>query len=188
VTRIAKLESMATRTLLTIDDFERLPDEVAKNKELVDGELVDVSGNTPRHNLLRDYLLTAIRRWVQEKHLGTVISEQEYQFLDNAHGPDVSFFGPSKKALLDLDKRVQRFVPDLAIEIPSPNDTYFSILRKKDRYLSAGTLEVWLISPEAREIAVYTQAAVRLYRSSDIISTDLLPGWTLSLDELFREL
>jgi len=161
---------MATRTLLTIDDFERLPDNVVKNKELVDGELVDVSGNTPRHNLLRDRLLNIMLSWVQEKHLGTVISEQEYDFDDNAHGPDVSFFGLSKKALLNLNKRVQTFVPDLAIEIPSRHDTYDSIVRKKDRYLSAGTLEVWLISLEQREIEVYTQDAIRFYRGSKEIS------------------
>ena len=47
---------MATSTLLTIDDFERLPAEMAENHELVDGELVDVSGNNPEHNWLRDYL------------------------------------------------------------------------------------------------------------------------------------
>jgi len=49
-----KLVAMATSTLLTIDDFERLPGEVAENHELVEGALVDVSGNTPRHNKLRD--------------------------------------------------------------------------------------------------------------------------------------
>jgi hypothetical protein len=38
---------------LTIEDFERLPDALALNHELVDGELVDVSGNTPIHNRLR---------------------------------------------------------------------------------------------------------------------------------------
>jgi len=38
---------MASFTRLTIDDFERLPQEQVKNQELVDGELVDVSGNTP---------------------------------------------------------------------------------------------------------------------------------------------
>ena len=31
---------------LTIDDFEQLPDELVLNHELVDGKLVDVSGNT----------------------------------------------------------------------------------------------------------------------------------------------
>ena len=42
--------------MLTIEDFEQLPSEAAKNRELVGGELVDVSGNTPRHNQLRDWM------------------------------------------------------------------------------------------------------------------------------------
>ena len=47
---------MAPATGLTIDDFEQLPEALAHNHELVDGELVDVSGNTPQHNELRDSL------------------------------------------------------------------------------------------------------------------------------------
>ena len=76
---------MATSTLLTIDDFERLPAEMAENHELVNGELVDVSGNTPRHNLLRDYLVRILWPSVEKNKLGTIISEQEYDFLGNAH-------------------------------------------------------------------------------------------------------
>ena len=47
---------MASTTKLTIDDYEALPDELAVGHELVDGELVDVSGNTPKHNAIRDLL------------------------------------------------------------------------------------------------------------------------------------
>jgi hypothetical protein len=38
---------LATTTSLTIDDFERLPAEAVRHRELVDAELVDVSGNNP---------------------------------------------------------------------------------------------------------------------------------------------
>ena len=34
---------MATSTLLTIDDFERLPAEMRENHEMVNGELVAVA-------------------------------------------------------------------------------------------------------------------------------------------------
>ena len=78
---------------LTIDDFERLPDELAYYHELVDGELVDVSGNTPNHNGLRDLLIALLLFYVKERKLGRVLSEQEYQFEKNAHGPDVTFLG-----------------------------------------------------------------------------------------------
>jgi Uma2 family endonuclease len=179
---------VATTTSLTIDDFERLPADAVKHRELVDGELIDVSGNTPRHNLVRDYLLTLLRAWIALGNSGMVISEQEYDFQGNAHGPDVTYFGPDKQALLNLDNRVQRFVPDLAVEIASANDTYDSLVRKKNRYRQAGTAEVWLISAENREISVYAPAGDRILHSGDKLSSDLLPGFAVTLDELFRSL
>jgi len=176
---------MATSTLLTIDDFERLPSEIAENHELVNGELVDVSGNDPEHNWLRDSLGDLMRAAVKSSKMGKVITEQEYDFLGNAHGPDVSFFSTDKQHLVDLHKRVQRFVPDLAIEIASPSDTYGGLLRKKDRYLASGTREVWLISPETREVAIYPHG--RILRGSDELSTPMIPGLSITVDRLFDE-
>ena len=178
----------ATTSLLTIEDFERLPDDVAENHELVDGELVDVSGNNPRHNWLRDYIIATMLPWVAERSLGRVISEQEYDFEGNAHGPDVSFFSPAKALLVDLEKRVQRFVPDLAIEIASNSDTYEGLIRKKDRYLRAGVSEVWLISPGIREVAIHTPGGIRALRGEDAITTPLLPGFSITVERLFQGL
>ena len=52
---------MAVATGLTIEDFEKLPDDLAHYHELVDGELIDVSGNTGEHNELRDLLAERLR-------------------------------------------------------------------------------------------------------------------------------
>jgi Uma2 family endonuclease len=179
---------MATSTLLTIDDFELLPAEAAENHELVQGELVDVSGNTPRHNQLRDRLIALLLPWMKERGLGTAIAEQEFDFLGNAHGPDVSVLGPAKAALLDLDRRVQRFVPDLAIEIASPSDTYEGLLAKKERYLKSGTAEVWLFSPPIRELAIYGARQALILRGADAITTDLMPGFSITVEELLKGL
>ena len=142
-----KWSIVATTTGLTIDDFERLPQDAVKHRELVDGELVDVSGNNPFHNMLRDRLIALFLHWIATSGTGMAIAEQEYDFLSNAHGPDITWFGAEKLPLLDYSKRVQRFVPDLAIEIASANNSYDELIRKKNRYRSAGTAEVWLISP-----------------------------------------
>jgi Uma2 family endonuclease len=179
---------VATTTSLTIDDFERLPADAVRYRELVDGELIDVSGNTPLHNILRDRLLARLMAWVEAQAAGLVIAEQEYDFLGNAHGPDVSFFGPDKQTLLDLHKRVQRFVPDLAIEVASASDTYDSLLRKKERYRRAGTTEVWLISAENAEIAIYGPDHDRILHGGHTLTSELLPGFALAVDELFRGL
>ena len=179
---------MAATTSLTIDDFERLPADAVQQRELVDGELIDVSGNTPRHNKIRDRLLSRLMAWAEAQAAGEVISEQEYDFLGNAHGPDVSFFGPEKQVLLDLDKRVQRFVPDLAIEVASASDTYDSLLRKKERYRRAGTTEVWLISAENAEIAIYGPDRDRILRAGQTVSSEVLPGFAIAVNDLLRGL
>src|SRR5215468_8037002 len=101
---------MATTTGLTIDDFERLPADAVRHRELVNGELVDVSGNTASHNKIRDRLIAHLLWWLNQSHDGEAVAEQEYDFLGNAHGPDVSYSRAGK--VLDNTKRVQRFVPD----------------------------------------------------------------------------
>jgi len=97
---------VASSTGITIEEFERLPDALAKNRELVNGELVDVSGNTPSHNRLRDWLVALLIPVVEPAH-GIIISEQEFDFSGNAHGPDVALILPAKIHLLIAERRVQ---------------------------------------------------------------------------------
>jgi Uma2 family endonuclease len=177
---------MATATHLTIDDFERLPQEQARNHELVDGELIPMSGNTGRHILIQDLLIVLLHPIVREQRLGRVLSQMEYDFNGNAHAPDVSFFGPAKKALFDLDRRVQRFVPDLAIEIASENDPLSSLVRKKERYRNCGTEEVWIVSREDRRVLVYSARGDRIFGADDELSSHLLPGFRLPVGRLFE--
>ena len=176
---------MATGTLLTIDDFERLPAEMAENHELVDGELVEAPLNTLEHNDIRDRLIELLRPIVRFSHAGKAYAELGYDFLGNAHAPDVSFFGIEKLPLVDRQRRVQRFVPDLAIEIVSESETLVSLMKKKERYLQAGTMEVWLIFSATHEVLVYP--ANRILRGSDQLSTNLIPGFSITVDELLSE-
>lgn len=179
---------MATKTSLTIDDFERLPAETVRNRELVDGELIDVSGNTAIHNKVRDRLIARLLWWLSQNHIGEAIAEQEYDFLGNAHGPDVSYYGADKLSLVDNQRRVQRFVPDLAVEIVSTNDTYDNMIHKKDRYRRAGTSEVWLVSTRMSEITIYSASGLRVVEAGDTLTSELLPGFALAVDDLFRGL
>lgn len=177
----------STTTRLTIEDFERLPDKEARGHELVDGELVDVSGNNPEHNLLRDFLVLLMLPIVRTQKLGMLIAEQEYDFDGDAHGPDVSFFGTAKAALLNRRKRVQRFVPDFAVEIVSPNNTFESLIRKKDRYRRCGTREVWLVSPEDRSVYIYSDDRKVILSGNDELSTPLIPGFSITVENLFSQ-
>lgn len=178
---------MATATIgLTIDDFEKLSDEEAHYKELVNGELIDVSGNNPQHNFLRDELGWLMKAWVKERDLGMVLTEQEYDFGGNAHGPDVTFFRKRKLPLIHWKRRVQRFVPDLAIEIASPNDTYSSLMQKVHHYRDCGVGEVWLFTYDPPQAEVFSAQRNVIYFENDLFDPAPLGGFSVPLRELFE--
>jgi len=170
---------------LTIDDFERLPDALAVNHELVDGKLVDVSGNKPYHNWLRDLLVELLAPEVRKNKLGKITSEQEFDFDGNAHGPDVTLVLASKVHLFDPELRVQRFVPDLAIEIVSKRDTFDKLIGKAKRYRRCGTQEVWVLDPKNRVAFVLSQERQAILEDDGRLETKLIPGFSIRLGELF---
>jgi Uma2 family endonuclease len=176
---------MSIVTGLTIEDFEQLPDALAHNHELVDGELVDVSGNTGGHNSLRDALVELARPYVREHKLGRIVSEQEFEFDRNAHGPDVSFLGPAKAELFDGERRVQLFVPDIAIEIASKNDRFESLFAKAYRYRECGTKEVYIFSIATRQVFVCSQHPVTVLCESQDFRPEQIPGFSIRISDLF---
>lgn len=173
---------------LTIDDFEKLPDELAHNHELVNGELVDVSGNTGKHNALRDLLTAMLLFHVKEHKPGRVVSEQEYQFGGNAHGPDITFLGPDKAKSFDYDLRVQRFVPDLAIEIVSENDPFVKLVKKVNRYRQCGTQEAWILDIESRRAFLFSETGDANLDENGIFQSSLIPGFSIRLGDLFDQI
>jgi Uma2 family endonuclease len=173
---------------LTIDDFEKLPLEQAYYHELVDGKLVDVSGNTFDHNYLRDLLGRLLSAHVMERKLGRVVTEQEYEFGNNAHGPDVTFFGPEKVKRLNKRQRVQRFVPDLAIEIVSANDTFKKLVEKVDRYRKYGTQEAWILDIDSRRALVFSENGDANLDENGSFQSSLIPGFSIRLGDLFDQI
>src|SRR5579862_9225183 len=86
---------MATKTVLTVEDFVRLPESVGAEDmryELVEGELVTMSPGMLPHNLIRDKLLFVLMSFFQDRKLGTVVSEQAFQLSPRTvRVPDIAF-------------------------------------------------------------------------------------------------
>lgn len=179
---------MAIATGLTIEDYEALPDALARGHELVKGELVDVSGNIGEHNQLRDLIQRILAEHLEQYKLGGLaISEQEYRFDEQTtRAPDVSYFSEAKKHLYNRNRRVQLFVPDLAVEIASPHDRLGLIKDKIDLYLNAGVSEAWLFWPSMRTalfcVAGRDPEPVQEFRPLSV------PGLAIRIAELFDRL
>jgi len=174
---------MATAAALTIEDFEKLPDALALNHELVDGKLVDVSGNVPKHNWLRELLVRLLQPLARQAG-GVIFAEQEYDFGGNAHGPDISLVGAAQLNLINWDRRVQLFVPDMAIEIVSRNDTFESLMKKAVRYRRCGTKEVWLFSIGLRQAMHLSEQRQVLLGEEELFAPEQIPGFSMRIGEL----
>lgn len=78
-------------------------------------------------------------------------------------------------------------MPDVAVEIKSPDDTY-TAMRAKAAYLERGCRMVLLVYPEKRIVEVYQpDADIQILQIDDVIDGGaVLPGFRLPLRELFK--
>jgi len=78
-------------------------------------------------------------------------------------------------------------MPDLAVEIKSPDDTYTELRLKAAYYLANGSETVWLGYPEKRMVEVSRKGSdVEILLESDTIDGgDLLPGFSLPVRDIF---
>jgi Uma2 family endonuclease len=82
---------------------------------------------------------------------------------------------------------VQRFVPDLAIEIVSENDKFRFLTKKADRYRKCGTKEVWVLDPDSRKTFVESEDRQVILDDDQIFKSKLIPGFSIRLSDLFDQ-
>jgi Uma2 family endonuclease len=62
-------------------------------------------------------------------------------------------------------------------------------LREKcRRYLAEGSTAAWLVDPKARTIEVFEGSGTRTLRTEETLTCEAMPGFELSLRELFAVL
>ena len=97
----------------------------------------------------------------------------------------MAFIGATKLHLFDRKRRVQLFVPDLAIEIVSENDEFNSLMGKAARYRKCGTKEVWVLSPETRQAFVQSEERQVILSDDQMFESRLIPDFAIGLAELY---
>jgi Uma2 family endonuclease len=173
---------------MTIEEFEKLPDELAINHEFVDGKLIDLGGNIGDHHRLRDIIVALTCFHVEREKLGIMISEQDFDFNGDVLGPDVSFIGIDKLHLCRGNLRVQPFVPDMAIEIASEPGMLEAALKKAQRYRECGVKEVWIFSIEMRAAYLFSDRQRTILGADSEFRSDLVPGFSIRIGDLLDRL
>lgn len=176
--------------LKTIEDFETfLQEHPDRLYELINGEIVE-KVPTEEHSLIAGNIFAELRSFVKKYDLGRVAFEVRRQIPDDEHNarlPDVEF--TSKNRLLPIVREgAVPQMPDLAVEIKSPSDTYIGLREKAIYYLKNGSSLVWLVYPEKQQIEIHTDNAVHTLNMDDNLDGgDVLPNFELAVSDVFAE-
>jgi Uma2 family endonuclease len=176
---------MATHTLMTTAQFDALPVEEGRRWELLDGELIEMSSATLRHNLMQMRLGAAMHNWLVANDRGAVAPTTEFAFGANRFQPDLAVLLKAKSTLAEQERVPVLIIPDIAVEIVSPSEAAETLERKVTIYIETGVAEVWVIHTKRQYMYIHTADSVRRLRNAEALSTPLLPGWSLPLAELF---
>lgn len=178
------------RSLLTAEELLCLPDNGLR-QELVEGELYEMPPAGAEHGNVAMIIAFFIASYVRTNQLGRAFVAETGFILgrgpDTVRAPDASFVSKDRLPIDALPRGYLELAPDLAVEVTSPSDSAREVQEKTDSWLASGTLEVWVVSPRQRTVTVHRigQPPTVIDEHSTLTSGDLLPGFTLSVAELF---
>jgi len=107
--------------------------------------------------------------------------------------PDLLYLTGSRLTLYrnevpDWAAKPLMLVPDLVVEIVSPDDTYTYISEKLDQYLADRVKYIWLIDQKREIVVVYEPDKVpnRLHSDDKLTGGDVIPGFEVTVRTLFE--
>src|SRR2546425_11852292 len=173
----------------TPEDLLTMPD--GHHFDLVDGHLVE------RH-------MGAESSWIAQqvnRHLGNYVAASQgglvlgpdcgYQIFpddpNRVRFPDGSFIRSGRLPNDALPRGHIRVVPELVLEVVSPNDLAWEVDLKVSEYLQAGVPLVWVFYPDTRTVSVYLAGgkAARLGVDAILSDVEVLPGFTCLVADVF---
>jgi len=177
-----------TKLLISAEEFLRLSDDGHKY-ELVNGELRMCPAGL-RHEWIGALILGILLAFVRPRRLGYVLGSSVGYKLPSGdvRSPDVSFVAMDKLPDGKIPVGFGEFMPDLAVEVLSPNDKIQDIATKIGEYLAHGVRLLWIVDPDAETVTVYRSLSdVQVFHREDTLTGEaVLPGFTCQVREFFE--
>ena len=176
--------------LVTADELFRMPDDGVR-RELVAGEVREMSPAGSRHGRIGAEILSRLATYVREQGLGEVYNADTGFLLatdpDTVRAPDVGFVSRERADRVGDIEGFWPGAPDLAIEVISPTDSFSDVDEKVSEYLAAGCRMVVVVNPRRRAATVYrSRSDIVLLTENDVLDGgEVVPGWSLALREVF---
>jgi Uma2 family endonuclease len=170
--------------------------------ELIDGERIDWMPNVATPNWIMRFIYNFLWAYGDKTTLGEAFFEMTYilpdtytsNWVTDSLTPDVMFIKATR--LTEYRQNTPNWgsmpyaiIPDLVVEVISPNDRYEVVSAKIDRYQTDGVALIWIVNPKTRTIKIYTpdrtQIAV-LSAEDTLTGGDILPDFALPVADMFN--
>lgn len=169
--------------------------EYEEHYEILDGQRVDLPPMSAYATIVSSRLFLKLGGFAATMNLAEVVSETLFRLplkQNRNRRPDVAVVTYErwpKDRPIPVTDNAWDVVPDLAVEVLSPDDLAEEIMQRLREYFQAGVRLVWVVYPQARLVYVY-ESLTQLYGRTNTDELDggsVLPGLRLPVADLFPE-
>ncbi|RBQ02855.1 Uma2 family endonuclease [Pedobacter miscanthi] len=168
--------------------------------ELIAGRIFKMSPSPSRvHQEVAGSIFLNLGNFLKDKHCKVYSAPFDVRFPKESKAdkdvytvlqPDICVVCDKSK----LDARGCIGAPDLVVEVLSPGNTRMELLNKYRVYEEFGVKEYWVVSQSDKNILIYTSneegkfQPSKIFTLSEKITSSVLPGFELELDEVFDDM
>lgn len=158
--------------------------------ELVRGEIIELSPPGPEHGCVCLNAGMLLQLFGRRTGHGYAMSNDADVSIshDTVRGGDVCYYSEARWPRAQIGPRPAPVPPDLVVEVYSPSDRPARMLEKVGDYLKAGTLMVWVLHPQPRNLTIYRQddpTPIVLIETEFVANLPELPGFHCQVAEFF---
>jgi Uma2 family endonuclease len=153
-----------TGTRVTYEQWLKMP-RTTQPHEVIDGEITMSPAPSSMHQWMLSELLDALRSHVRGAALGIVLPSPIDLIISKSpilrtRQPNILFLNGERTGVRgpkDLEDMPSiEVVPDLVVELLSPNEYRRTLAGKLEDYATLGVQEAWLVSHESETVEVLT--------------------------------
>lgn len=179
------------QTPLTLEQFLALPEQEPA-LEFESGRAIPKVAPQSYHSIVQAFLVERINRLAVPGKLAFAFPELRTTYGQRSYVPDIAIYRWDRVPKDDRGRPLQQFtvVPDVAIEIASPGQSSNFLTRRCVWYTTQGASKAVLVDPQDESVVVFRADGppLGLQRGDALEFTDLVPGLTIALGELFDAL
>jgi Uma2 family endonuclease len=161
--------------------------------EIIDGQRVELPPMSILATRVASLLIRKLGHFLEENPIGEALTEPLLHLplpVDRNRRPDLVFVSAQRIAQAAPQPGsadAWDIVPELMVEVVSPNDLAEEIMEKMSEYWAAGTKLIWVVYPTQRLVYLYeSPRQVRILAADEELDGgSVVPGFRIRIASLF---